>query len=95
MAKRSGNREVLGFVVESGIPVPGPSLNRGRNRKYPFYEMNPGESVFVGGVDATKFSGIVFQARRAIAQKTGKPRSFATRKVTENGVTGVRVWRVA
>ena len=62
------------FEIEKGIP-----LTKPRSR-YPFREMEVGDSVFIPGVNVVNFSV--------------PPRQFAKRTRVENGVKGVRVWRI-
>lgn len=71
------------FKIESDVPVP--ALSRIRNARYPWRQMEIGQSFFVPGVTASKFNSRVVGARRA----TGF--WFVTRTVDG----GVRVWRVA
>lgn len=78
------------FRIESNIPLP-PIERTGRPRgsKYPFARMKVGDSVFFGKKSPT----VVRAAIRAMRDHI-KTARFATRKVTENGVTGLRVWRI-
>ena len=64
-------------------------FGRGAPRKYPFDDLAVGESFFVPGINSTKISGSIGHAKHRLPG-----RKFPTRAVTENGVTGVRVWRV-
>lgn len=66
--------------IDKGIPAP----DRSR-AKYPLAAMELGDSFFVPGKTAA-LVGASF-ARHA-------PKKFAARGVTENGVKGVRVWRI-
>ena len=54
---------------------------RKTDRKYPFATMEIGESFFLAG-------------KSDIQYHSYKPRKFVKRVVTENGVKGVRVWRI-
>jgi hypothetical protein len=65
--------------------VPKPPVSRG-NRKYPFSQMEIGDSIFIAG---KRSSGVPSLFPRHGAKK------FSVRTVTENGVKGVRVWRDA
>lgn len=68
------------FKIDKGIP-----LDKER-RKYPLPAMEVGDSFFVAGGSSQTIGGS-FAAQR--------PKKFAVRTVTENGVKGVRVWRVS
>lgn len=76
--------------------VPMPEKNRpGRKPKYPFREMQVGDSFFVPRPEARSTK----QHRALLYKAAGKYRlrkpgfSVVIRPVTENGVEGVRVWR--
>lgn len=75
------------FKIESGIPVPKP-VNTGGSSKYPFSEMEVGDSFFA----PWKGYHIIWALARRAPQKYGI--KLTTRAVTENGVQGVRVWRI-
>lgn len=72
--------------IDKGIPMP--ESGAGRKRIYPFHELAVGDSFFAPNTTHANVNGPAQRAR----QQTG--RKFALRKVTENGVDGVRVWRV-
>ena len=65
------------FKIEKGIPVP----VKIRKRKYPFREMEVGDSIMIAGMRAAS------QISWAVARH--KPKRFVTR-VEEDGL---RVWR--
>jgi len=71
------------YKIDKGIPVPEPNV-RGRTSKYPFRQMEVGDSVFIPRMAST-ISGLLSQA---------KPMKFTTRTATEDGIKGTRVWRV-
>lgn len=73
--------------VDRGIPLPG-NINRGRKGRYPWRQMQPGDSFFVPG----KSSNTLAACSRHLRSKTGM--DFTGRKVVENGVVGTRVWRL-
>ena len=68
------------ITVDKGIPVPR-SL-RGRS-KYPFRQMEIGDSCFIPRKNGQQ-----------ITINHLKPLRFTTRHVVENGIDGVRVWRI-
>lgn len=69
----------MSFKIEKGIPLP--KAIRGKPKKYPWHEMDVGDS-FVGGVSARS---LVSRAGKAIGFK------FTSRKIGENEF---RIWRV-
>ena len=73
------------FEIEKGIPVP-PRVYRGRVSKYPFANMEVGESFLVEATPAKAASLATAAGRRRPGWK------FISRKVDE---THARVWRVA
>ncbi len=75
------------FNIEKGVPLPLPHRPV-KPRKYPFAEMEVGDSVFI----PTAYSQLVGNAARGPCYA---PMKFTVRTVTENNVKGVRVWRVA
>lgn len=74
-----------GVVIDKGIPVPAPG-----NKKYPWREMQVGDSIFLPGKASTRAAGI-----RQSAKMTAGGGEWTARVVTEGGVTGIRVWRLA
>lgn len=99
------------FKIEDNISVPTIS-GRGRTgAKYPFEQLEVGQSFFVEGEKTIAPSTIsAATARYAVPAEDGstktnkagesvpvmvKTRIFFGRKVEENGVKGVRVWRTA
>ena len=70
------------FKIEKGIPL---SLVKSHS-KYPFAEMEVGDSVFIDGATSVTI---------ATCYKYLKPKKFSARKAEKDGVSGVRVWRVA
>lgn len=69
-----------GIEITKGLPTP----HRGRS-KYPFRGMDLGDSFFAPGATVIGLHGC---ARRH------RPMRFTCRTVVENGVSGVRVWRI-
>lgn len=60
----------------------------GKYRKYPWNEMKKGDSFF-------STQPYLNGPARAAAVRIGNGCKFICRSVTENGVKGVRVWRVS
>jgi len=78
---------VAAYTVEMSIPIP-PRPRRGRGPAYPWGEMNVGASFFVP-LARGKFSA--HYARMKASPGNG---TYEIRRVVEDGVRGVRVWRV-
>lgn len=72
--------------IDRGVPLPPPKPLY--QRKYPFRDMRVGDSFFAPGKTRQ-------QLKTSIRYATCECRQFTTRRVTENGVTGLRVWRIA
>ena len=70
--------------VDKNIPMPPRKTNMGSS-KYPFPTMDVGDSFFLAGAAKGKFGGLLYK---------NKPKRFAPRNVVENGISGVRVWRI-
>lgn len=71
--------------IESGIPIPEPARAK---KNYPWPLLQPGDSFFIPeGKQAN-----VASAANQFARKNGV--RFVTRVREEDGVSGVRVWRV-
>jgi len=99
------------FKIENSIPVPVISGRGRTGATYPFEQLEVGQSFFVEGEKAIAPSTIsAATARYAVPAEDGstktnkagesvpvmvKTRKFLGRKVEENGVKGVRVWRTA
>ena len=64
--------------IDKNVPMPSAG-------KYPFGDMDVGDSFFVAGKTAAQMGGTMHFR---------KPKKFTTRTVTENGVKGIRIWRV-
>lgn len=72
--------------IEKGVPIPAPS-RREYVSKYPWRRLEVGDSFFAA--DKLISSMGIDNMRK----KSGF--NFTARTVTENGVKGVRVWRIA
>lgn len=80
---------MTGITIQSGVPIPPPQRTRRRKYRYPFQDMQPGDSIFVPGARAAH----LHQTARRNTAGTGW--RFTTRAVAENGVAGARCWRVS
>lgn len=74
------------IAVDKGLPIPAP--RGGGARKYPFRELEVGDSFFIPGKTRQ-------QLKASISNASCDCRRFVTRGVVEHGVKGLRVWRVA
>ncbi len=73
------------YEIRDDVPIP----TRPFIAKYPFAEMEIGQSFFVPGATTKKLAGSLYYAHRALGYK------FVTRTVVENDLPGVRVWRLS
>ena len=74
--------------IEKGIPLP--EETRGRNSKYPWGEMEIGDSFFIK--DAEKYS-VRYRTVQQCASRYGKLRDKKFKSTSEG--SGIRVWRTA
>jgi hypothetical protein len=75
-------------TIDSGIPMPGPSANRRRIRKYPFADMKVGDSFLLDNrVHRNSALSAAYKWREA---GNGVGWKFATRQVSG----GFRLWRI-
>jgi len=74
------------YEIEKHVQIPG----NGR-RKYPFQDMGVGDSFFVSSMSGKN------NIARVAATNYGKRNNikFLTRMCIEDGVAGMRIWRVA
>ena len=77
--------------VDKDVPTPAVARGSGIGRvpKYPFRDMELGDSMFAAGEDGVRMWG----SARTHSYRH-KPFRVVARMVVENGVKGVRVWRV-
>ena len=70
------------ITIQRDIPAPGKG-GEGRYVKYPFRAMDVGDSFFVPNGPINLYNS-----------KAYLPKKFTRRTVVENGVKGIRVWRI-
>lgn len=74
--------------IEKGLPMPRPNKRHGGVRRYPWQEMEVGDSFFVPR-EGTSQKAI--QALSCVTSKRWAPKRWATRTMPG----GFRVWRTA
>ena len=82
-----------GITIDIGIPLP---EDRRSNTKYPFGNMEVGDSFFVAlptGDIAERLKNRLSQASRTFGKKQDPERKYILRTRLENEISGVRVWR--
>lgn len=72
------------FVIEKGIPLPEKHVRW----KYPFDQMEIGDSFFVANKDTTQMSALCKRAAKRLGRR------FVTAKAESGDDTGCRVWRM-
>jgi len=82
--------------IDEGVPVPPKAANRS-GPHFPWREMVPGASFFAAGYVQNPRGAKHGEPTVTVGygKKIHPGSKWATRTVTENGVTGVRVWRLA
>ena len=75
------------YDIEKGVPVAGRRNNGGGRQKYPFVNMEKGDSVFVPGADS--YDHPAYRAARTAGSRKG----FQVVIRFVDG--GARVWRVS
>ena len=76
------------FKIEKGIQLT-PSQT---NQKYPFFEMEVGDSFIISDVYTSEEMNRCGNASRSWAKQRGNGRKFALRKTDKNEI---RIWRTA
>jgi hypothetical protein len=72
------------IAIEEGVPLPQKNVRW----KYPFDQMEPGNSFFVANKDTTQMSAMCKRAGTRLGAR------FITARAEKDGQTGVRVWRM-
>lgn len=78
--------------LDKGVPVPPAKAGRYAKSKYPFDRMEVGDSFVFRTADRCK-SGTADGYMRAASKRYGG--KFTQRKVVEDGVAVIRIWRTA
>lgn len=81
----------MAIKIDHDVPPP----NVPGKTKFPWDRMKPGDSFFVEGYYTPGTRGRHGKCMSLASAKTQHPGStWKTRSVEENGVSGVRVWRI-
>jgi len=81
----------MGVEIQKNIPIPNDNIGI-RGKFLPTYrKMEKGDSAFFPGFGTTGPACCSFR----FMKRESPERKFTARRVTEEGVTGVRVWRIA
>lgn len=85
------------ILIESGVPVPTAPRGGRRETRYPFAQLNAGESFWLPLPDSTEPLKFLrrMQSAFAAASKRHEGRKFVARLIDKDGDPGVRVWRTA
>ena len=77
------------FKIDKKIPIPADRV------RYPMYMMQVGDSVFMPGCANTPGGKLRYVNPYTAGTKAIPGSKWVTRTATEDGVEGVRVWRLA
>ena len=84
------------MTIDRDIPLPvarTAGARKPRPSKYPFRDMQPGDSAFFPGKHSGDRHHPAYMSARNFVKRYGWRMSL--RSVEENGVKGVRIWRTA
>jgi hypothetical protein len=73
------------ITIDKNVPAP---AERRRMKQYPWREMGVGDSFFVSDRTSQQVSASAGHASKRLDYR------FTCRKAEQNGVKGVRVWRI-
>ena len=83
--------------IDKGVPVP-PAKKGGSVCRWPWHDMSPGDSFFAAGYIQSMRQRTKKKERlmvpAAMGPRTVPGSTWTCRATTEDGVRGVRVWRV-
>lgn len=82
------------YKIEDGIAITSKRKGKGFLPTYPFREMEPGQSFFVPLSFQKSLVSLQSSLLGNAKHHFGTTKQVTTRMVSENGVQGVRVWRV-
>lgn len=78
------------MTIEKGIPIPPDCRNGGKPRKYPFDEMEIGDSFLCHGPSPSTIMNRLMAAASNYRKRNQNEFKIATRSMDD----GVRVWRI-
>ena len=81
-------REILGYEINKNIPIPVSGI--GRPRKYPFKEMNIGDSFIIYEKYSRLNMSLMGNAARNWSKKGNYGYKFTLKKTEDNKI---RIWR--
>lgn len=80
--------------IDRDVPLPSRVWSGGPPTKWPWKSMEPGDSFFAAGYTTkSKTSARVFSSSHGRKMVPGS--NWCIRHCVENGISGVRVWRIA
>ena len=82
-------KEQQPFVIEKDVPLPERALNGGSGRRYPWREMEIGDSVLIPCGKGEDPGKVVARLGNSLAYAA--PKKFTRKREND----GVRVWRIA
>lgn len=83
------------YKIDKGVPLPGKMAVFEDDLTVALNKMEPGDSIFFPGQSIKYVPGQMNVALRARTHGHRKNRKVASRTVEENGVKGVRIWRLS
>ena len=83
----------MALKIEQNVPIPPKASSR--HGKYPFDQMQPGDSFFAPSKTPVDTQRLLAGLGNYWAKRHGGDAQFVTRRREETGQPGVRVWRVA
>jgi len=76
------------MMIDSHIPPPRDATAP----RYPFRKMKPGDSVFYPGTNTRERQHPAYSYAKTLQKRHGL--RFTLRSVVEDGVKGIRIWRI-
>lgn len=77
------------YRIDEDVPIP---PRPGGHRIYPWQSLKPGTSMFI---KTNAKTGVICSAAKQWAKRRNIDAKYVSRRVTENGKRGVRVWRLS
>jgi hypothetical protein len=83
----------LKLTIEDNVPLPPRKCGRAGSDKYMIRSLQPGQSVFVPGGRRAIITGSISGLTTRLKKK-GVVVKFATRAVSDDNISGIRIWRL-